>query len=242
MYNSGNLAPYIYCYQNPIKFVDPNGKQNVAGALIGAVVGGGIELGSQLLSGKDWDDVDFADVGIEALKGAAIGFNPALAGVAETAATALKAGIDKTNNDGLKTIGGIAGKKKDIVEVAFDAGADVIGGKIAGVGMKKVGQMAEGSVKKIIKAETKAVTEVARAANKYAKATKGGTSTATNAAKRAIKRLDVANSAATTARKNTVRTQMTETAIGSPVGDVVKNGTQNTVTDKIKEFFGIGKD
>ncbi|CEJ67962.1 hypothetical protein BN1195_00244 [Chryseobacterium oranimense G311] len=29
VYNSGNLNPYIFTYQNPIKFVDPNGKQNV---------------------------------------------------------------------------------------------------------------------------------------------------------------------------------------------------------------------
>ncbi|MEZ4913582.1 MAG: hypothetical protein R2798_05955 [Chitinophagales bacterium] len=27
VFNSGNLAPYMYCYQNPIKYIDPNGKQ-----------------------------------------------------------------------------------------------------------------------------------------------------------------------------------------------------------------------
>ncbi|PBJ11905.1 T6SS effector amidase Tae4 family protein [Flavobacterium sp. ACN6] len=27
IYYSGNLNPYIYCYQNPIKYIDPNGKQ-----------------------------------------------------------------------------------------------------------------------------------------------------------------------------------------------------------------------
>ncbi|MCK8141822.1 polymorphic toxin type 33 domain-containing protein [Flavobacterium sp. I-SCBP12n] len=27
IYNSGNLNPYIYCYQNPISYIDPNGKQ-----------------------------------------------------------------------------------------------------------------------------------------------------------------------------------------------------------------------
>jgi len=30
VYYSGNLNPYIYCYQNPIKYVDPNGKQSNA--------------------------------------------------------------------------------------------------------------------------------------------------------------------------------------------------------------------
>lgn len=35
---------------------------------------------------------------------------------------------------------------------------------------------------------------------------------------------------------------MTKAAVSSPAGDVVKGGTQNTITDKIKVFFGIGKD
>lgn len=240
VYNNGNLNPYIYCYQNPIKYVDPNGKQNVAGALIGAAIGGGIELGAQLLSGKSLDQVDWADVGIESAKGAMIGFNPALTTVAETAAIALKSTTDYTNEKGFKTLGGVVGSKKDIGEVAYDAGADFIGGKIGDFGMKKIGEMAEGSVKKMIKAETKAVKEVVRAGNKYAKATKGGTKFTSDAAKRAVKRLDVANSAATFARKKTVRAQMTKDALNSPVGGAVKGASQNTLTDKIKDFFGIG--
>ncbi|MDQ1097181.1 RHS repeat-associated protein [Chryseobacterium sp. SORGH_AS909] len=30
VYNQGNLNPYIYCYQNPIKYIDPNGKQSLS--------------------------------------------------------------------------------------------------------------------------------------------------------------------------------------------------------------------
>lgn len=29
VYNRGNLNPYIYCYQNPIKYVGPNGFQKL---------------------------------------------------------------------------------------------------------------------------------------------------------------------------------------------------------------------
>ena len=35
VYHWGNLNPYIYCYQNPVIYVDPNGKQSMAGALRG---------------------------------------------------------------------------------------------------------------------------------------------------------------------------------------------------------------
>ena len=35
LYNSLNHGSYIYCYQNPVRLVDPNGKQAIAGALIG---------------------------------------------------------------------------------------------------------------------------------------------------------------------------------------------------------------
>jgi RHS repeat-associated protein len=242
VYNSGNLSNYNYCYQNPIKYVDPNGKQNVAGALIGAVVGGGIELGGQLLSGKSLDEVDFADVGIEALKGGLIGSG---AGVVllpylDAAASTAKASIDYTKEKGFKSLGGIIGEKKSVGEFAYDAGSDFIGGKIGDFGSKKIVKMAEGSVKKMIKAETKAVQEVVRAENKFIKATKGGTKLTSDSSRRAATRLDVANSSATVARKNTVRAQMVKGTVAGPGGKTVNEGAQNTVIDNIKDLFGIG--
>ncbi|WP_131724447.1 hypothetical protein [Chryseobacterium indologenes] len=57
VYNSGNLNPYIYTYQNPIKYIDPNGKQiewslawefstttTAGGTLGGGMMGGGLQL------------------------------------------------------------------------------------------------------------------------------------------------------------------------------------------------------
>lgn len=53
VYNLGNLNPYIYTYQNPIKYIDPNGKQTVPMALQGftstAATGG--SLGTGIMSG-----------------------------------------------------------------------------------------------------------------------------------------------------------------------------------------------
>jgi len=37
VYNSGNLNPYIYTYNSPIIFTDPNGKQSFADALFGFI-------------------------------------------------------------------------------------------------------------------------------------------------------------------------------------------------------------
>ncbi|PTD16582.1 RHS repeat domain-containing protein [Flavobacterium columnare] len=238
VYNPGNNNPYIYCYQNPVKYIDPNGKQNIAGALIGAAVGGGIELGAQLLSGKSLDEVDFADVGIETLKGGLIGSGAGvmLLPYLDATASTAKAAIDLSKKDGLETVG----NEKSLGEFAYDAGSDFIGGKIGDLGMKKVGQMAEGSVKKMIKAETKAVKEVVQAENKFIKATKGGTKWTSDAAKRATNRLNAANSSATLARKNTVRAQMVKGVINSPLGDAAKGASQSTITDNIKDFFGIG--
>lgn len=49
IYNSGNLSNYNYCYQNPVKYVDPNGKQAIAGALLGAFTEYASIIGGKML-------------------------------------------------------------------------------------------------------------------------------------------------------------------------------------------------
>jgi len=238
VFNSGNLSNYIYCYKNPIKYVDPNGKQNVAGVLIGAVVGGGLELGTQLLSGKSLDEVDWADVGIESAKGAIIGFNPALAGVAETAAIGLKASVDVSKEDGIKVVGGRGKYNKSLSAAAYDGAVDFVGGKARGYFGKKLGNMAEASVKKSIKAETKAVKQLVKANNKFNKVTDGGRKTGVKAliAKQTV---DAAKGTATAARKKTVKAQMVKTAVKGPVGTMANGAVRNMVTDKAKQELEI---
>ena len=37
IYNPMNMATYSYTYQNPIKYIDPNGKQSISNILVGRV-------------------------------------------------------------------------------------------------------------------------------------------------------------------------------------------------------------
>ena len=49
VYNSFNLNTYGYCYQNPVLLVDPNGKQAIAGAEIGAFTEYASIIGERML-------------------------------------------------------------------------------------------------------------------------------------------------------------------------------------------------
>jgi hypothetical protein len=54
MYNPVQLNGYVYAAANPVKHVDPDGRMPniLAGAIAGALIGGGIELGRQMFSGE----------------------------------------------------------------------------------------------------------------------------------------------------------------------------------------------
>lgn len=55
--NSFNHNTYGYCYQNPVKLVDPNGKQALAGAILGALTEYLGKVGSKML----FDGMSFYD-------------------------------------------------------------------------------------------------------------------------------------------------------------------------------------
>ena len=74
-----HLSPYNSMENNPVLLNDPKGDcPNCITAGIGALVGGLIEAGSQIVgnivSGKTWYDIDYADVGFAMVEGGAIGF------------------------------------------------------------------------------------------------------------------------------------------------------------------------
>ena len=81
VYNYRNLNPYIYCYQSPISLVDPNGKQAVPGAILGAFTEYAAKIGDKMLfEGMDFKQAnssltryDFLDITVAAGVGAVSG-------------------------------------------------------------------------------------------------------------------------------------------------------------------------
>lgn len=68
--NGSNFNRYWYANNNPYKFVDPDGRFGIVGALIG----GGIEVGVQVfVEGKSFSQVDKSDVAVAMAVGAVTG-------------------------------------------------------------------------------------------------------------------------------------------------------------------------
>ena len=81
IYNPMNMATYSYTYQNPVIYVDPNGKQGIPGMILGAVTEYGSIIGEKMLfndmtfseANKSLTWGDGANIGIAAAIGAVSG-------------------------------------------------------------------------------------------------------------------------------------------------------------------------
>lgn len=138
VFNPMNNAVYAFSYQNPVKYVDPDGEcpnciTAAGGALVGAIIGGGIEAGMQLY--KDGKITSWKAIGGSAAQGAITGGVAGFTGGVSLAVTAGVAG-------GANVVGGLAnraiqGKKTTATDVVVDATVGAITGSI-GYGINKI--------------------------------------------------------------------------------------------------------
>ena len=122
VFNPMNNAVYTFSYQNPVKYVDPDGEcpnciTAAGGILVGAIIGGGIEAGMQLY--KDGKITSWKAIGGSAAQGAITGGVAGFTGGASLAVTVGVAG-------GANVVGGVAnraiqGKKTTATDVVVDA-------------------------------------------------------------------------------------------------------------------------
>ncbi|CAI9430325.1 hypothetical protein MSHRCOH1_08995 [Candidatus Ornithobacterium hominis] len=141
VFNPMNNAVYTFSYQNPVKYVDPDGEcpnciTAAGGALVGGFIGGGVEAGMQFY--KNGKITSWKAIGGSAAQGAITG---AVAGFTGGASLAVTAGVA----GGANVVGGVAnraiqGKKTTATDVVVDATVGAIfgaGGKVLGDIVKK---------------------------------------------------------------------------------------------------------
>jgi RHS repeat-associated protein len=134
VFNTNNLNPYAYGYNDPVSYDDPDGRCPVCtlvGAAVGGVVGGGIEIASQLYSNGSVDN--WSAVGGSALQGAVTGGVAGLTGGTILLVTAGAAGA--ANAVGGAANRAIQGQGTTFGDVAMDATV----GAAFGAGGKAVG-------------------------------------------------------------------------------------------------------
>jgi hypothetical protein len=204
--------------------------------LLGAVAGGAWELGGQLLSGKSLNEVDWGDVGVEALKGGLLGSGIGATGAAfvEAGGVVAKASVDISIKNGTKTV---FNGSKSTKEAIFDGTADVVVGKVVGAVGKKLTGTLEKGLENNLKAETKVASSLIKAQNAFNKITDGGRNLYGARSMIAGFKLDVAKTTSKLTRNALVRSKIAVNVAKGGIGKTVKNATQNSIADRIKGFL-----
>ena len=163
--NFFNISSYTYCNNNPIILIDPDGNSptfitGIIGVAVGGIIGGGIEVASQLI--KQGTISNWRAVGGSALQGAITGGAAGLTGGASLLATTATAGA-------ANVVGGVAnravqGQRTTLDHVITDATVGAIfgaGGKLVGAGLGDLSSsISKRATSKLTKLASQAIAEV----------------------------------------------------------------------------------